>query len=55
MIHVTLAIASFMEMLIGAMLWVGARFAGYALGGLAVVAVPWWLVRRRLRRPPPAP
>lgn len=52
-IHVTLAIAAFMEMLIGAMLWVGARFAGYAAVALAVVALPWWLLRRHRRRAPP--
>lgn len=50
MIHVTLAIAAFMEMLIGAMIWVGARFAGYAAIGIAVIALPWWIIRRRVRR-----
>lgn len=50
MIHLTLAIAAFMQMMAEAIFWVAARFAGYlALGGGAV-AVPllglrWW--RRR--------
>ena len=50
MIHLTLAIASFMRILIEAVLWVGARFAGYGLIAIAVIVIPAWVIRALVRR-----
>lgn len=50
MVHLTLAIADFMGILIGAALWAGASIGGLLLAGLALLGGSVWLVRRMLRR-----
>ena len=49
-IHITLAIASFMQILIEAVFWVGARFAGYAAIVVLAIGLPVFLVRLVRRR-----
>ena len=50
MVHLTLAIADFMGILIGAAFWAGVSIGGVVLAGLAVVGGLFWLARRVLRR-----
>jgi hypothetical protein len=50
MVHLTLAIADFMGILIGAALWAGASIGGAVLGGVMVLGGAIWLVRRAMRR-----
>lgn len=50
MVHLTLAIADFMGILIGAALWAGASIGGAVLVGLGLVGGLAWGGRRLLRR-----
>lgn len=48
MVHLTLAISDFMLMLISAVFWTGAGFAGWGLlGAGAIGGIAWWAKRRR--------
>ncbi|HET8612341.1 MAG TPA: hypothetical protein VFL92_06200 [Sphingomonas sp.] len=52
MVHLTLAIADFMMILITAALWAAASAGGAVLAGLATLGGCFWCVRRwRKRRP----
>ncbi|USI72297.1 hypothetical protein [Sphingomonas morindae] len=51
MVHLTLAIADFMGLLIGAALWAGASIgAAVLLGGVVMLGAAWGLVRLFRRR-----
>jgi hypothetical protein len=50
MVHLTLAIADFMAILIGSALWAGATIGGGALLILAAVTATLWIGRAIVRR-----
>ncbi|WP_019832248.1 hypothetical protein [Sphingomonas sp. PR090111-T3T-6A] len=50
MVHLTLAIADFMMILITAALWAAASAGGMILLGLAALGGTFWAVRRLVRK-----
>lgn len=50
MVHLTLAIADFMGILIGAALWTGASVGAVVLLGLALAGATLWGMGRLVRR-----
>jgi hypothetical protein len=50
LVHLTLAIADFMTILITSALWAAASAGGLAVLGLAVLGGLFWGIRRLMRR-----